>query len=67
MKKGIAIGAIIGVVMGIVLAASAYHSYVVYQLRSQVEENTQTIGKIVEFLSKPAQQAQTVQKEKETK
>lgn len=43
--------ALIGVVIGIFIAVTAYHAYVVYQLRSQVIQNTSAIYEVVGFIN----------------
>jgi hypothetical protein len=58
MKKPIIITAIISIVIGIIIAVTGYFIYTVINMRAQVNQNTQVLGQVVDFINKNIQ-AQT--------
>ena len=59
MKKTIIITSIISLILGAVIAISAYFVYIVIKMQNQVNQNTTNIAQIVDFLNKNTQAPET--------
>lgn len=55
MKKTIIITAIISLVVGIIITVTGYFIYTVVNMQAQVNQNTQVIGQVVDFINKSIQ------------
>ena len=59
MKKTIIATAIIAFVLGILIAMTAYFGYVVYKMNAKIDQNTQNIKAIVDFINGNVSQQNT--------
>ena len=53
---------LIGIAIGIAIAVTAYHAYVVYQLRAQVIQNTAVMTEVTNFLNESIKKAEEANK-----